>query len=89
MPDIVTSSPPASADTFTAPAKGNSITKTLVSFVPLSSVKFSGNDAWIAYSRIALYGVVGATLWKKNRTAAYLFLGSAALSAGTSFMAGQ
>ena len=71
------------------PVPGMSMSQFAAALVPLTPVKFTGRDAWLSYVRIAVFGAAGVALWKKNRTIAYVLLGSAAISAGTSFMAGQ
>lgn len=66
-------------------AKNISITGILRKSFPLTAVSFH-NEPVMAYSRIAVYGMLAAVSWKRNRQLGMFLAGAAALSAGTSLM---
>lgn len=72
-----------------APAKnpGSTIPPLAVAVLPFAPLAMSGPQAPWAFGRIALYGVASALTFKRFRTASYVLMSAAALSAATSLSA--
>lgn len=71
------------------PSPGGStltLQKGMTALIPLTPVAFSGQYAWLAWTRIGLYGAAGYYLWKNNRSLSYVMFGAAAFSAASSLM---
>lgn len=59
--------------------------KVTLGLLPFSPAPLTGNDAWIGYTRLALYTLGGSyALSKKRKTLGYAMLGAAGLSLATS-----
>lgn len=60
--------------------------KGMTALIPFTPVAFTGQYAWLAWSRAGIYGAIGYALWKNNRSLAYIALGAAAFGVATSLM---
>lgn len=62
--------------------------KVLLSIVPLTPAPITGPDAWIGWSRLAVYGTLAATTFKRSKPLSCGFMAATGLSLMSS-MAGE
>ena len=67
-----------------APAKKSKSARLALGFVPTTPVPFKGDEAFIAYTRVALYGGAAYLTFKKYRKVSYVFMGLTAVCLATS-----
>jgi hypothetical protein len=58
--------------------------KILLSIVPLTPAPITGQDAWIGWGRLVVYGGLAAMSYKKSRALSYGFMAATGLSLMTS-----
>lgn len=58
--------------------------KILLSIVPLTPAPITGKDAWIGWSRLAVYGGLAAMTFKRSRPLSYGFMAATGVSLMTS-----
>jgi hypothetical protein len=67
---------------------GKKVGRIALGFVPFTPVSFVGEDAWIAYARVALYGFLAFKTFNGTRPISYGLMAAAGVSALTSMTAG-
>lgn len=70
------------------PKRMKAAPRILLGLVPFTPVEFIGKDAWLAYSRIAGYGVLAYFTYNKMRPLSYIFMASAGTALISSLTAG-
>jgi len=67
---------------------GKKASRLLLGFLPFTPVAFVGEDAWIAYARVGLYGFLAFKTFNGTRPISYGLMTAAGVSIATSLTAG-
>lgn len=67
---------------------GKKAGRIVLGFLPFTPVAFVGEDAWIAYARVGLYGFLAFKTFNGTRPISYGLMTAAGISIATSLTAG-
>jgi hypothetical protein len=67
---------------------GKKAGRIVLGFLPFTPVAFVGEDAWIAYARVGLYGFLAYKSFNKVRPISYGLMAAAGVSIATSLTSG-
>jgi len=67
---------------------GKKMGRIALGFLPFTPVAFVGEDAWIAYARVGLYGFLAFKTFNNTRPISYGLMAAAGISVATSLTSG-
>lgn len=67
---------------------GKKVGRIALGFLPFTPVAFVGEDAWIAYARVALYGFLAYKTFNNTRPISYGLMAATGISVATSLTSG-